>query len=260
MAQHPVLTSPTNPLLKDVRRAVARGALTSEGLLVADTVHLLEEALRSGLDVKVVLVAESAYDRVRDLPAIRVTVLDDALFETLGDTESSQGVIALVEPPSWTLEQTLLGQSLIIVLDALQDPGNAGAIVRAAEAFGASGVAFTKGTVSPFNPKTLRAAAGSLFRVPFVSGIDAEQIRMELFERRIDLYTAIPATGTLASVADLTRPCAIAIGSEAHGVGQELRRDGIALSIPTTGVESLNAAVAAGVLLYEAQRQRSLKP
>src|SRR5207247_1254225 len=97
-----------------------------------------------------------------------------AVIRKLADTESSQGVMTLAAPPAWKLEQIFCGQSLIAVLDGLQDPGNAGAIVRAAEAFGATGVLFTKGTVSPFNPKTLRASAGSLFRVPFVYGLEAE--------------------------------------------------------------------------------------
>src|SRR6266567_5471213 len=182
-----MLTSPANPLLKDVRRALARGGLTAQGCLVAEGFHLLDEALRSEIDINVVLTSESAEpavrDRLRRLPAIRVAVANDSVFRKLTDTESSQGVMTLAAPPVWTLEQLFRGQSLVVALDGLQDPGNAGAIVRAAEAFGATGVLFTKGTVSPFNPKMLRASAGSLFRVPFVHGLDAAQIR-EAFERR----------------------------------------------------------------------------
>jgi len=85
----------------------------------------------------------------------------DALFESIAGTESSQGVIALVAPPAWILEQLFRGRSLVMALDGVQDPGNAGAIVRAADAFGATGVMFMKGAVSPFNPKALRASAGS---------------------------------------------------------------------------------------------------
>jgi TrmH family RNA methyltransferase len=261
-----MLTSPANPLLKDVRRALARGGLTEQGYLVAETFHLLEEALRSDLDIKVVLTAESVHSAVRDhvrrLPTIRLAVVDDAVFRKLADTESSQGVITLAAPPVWKLEQTLRGQSLVVVLDGLQDPGNAGAIVRAAEAFGATGVLFTKGTVSPFNPKTLRASAGSLFRVPFVYGLDAVLARAALQQRQIAVYACLPYSGTSrtggAALSDLRGKCALVIGSEAHGVSEPLRCEAMGLSIPTVGVESLNAAVAAGILLYEAQRQRSL--
>ncbi len=104
---------------------------------------------------------------------MKVAVLPDALLQSISGTETSQGVMALVKPPEWKLEQLFRGRPLVVVLDGLQDPGNAGAIVRAAEAFGATGALFLKGAASPYNPKTLRASAGSLFRVPFLAGVDA---------------------------------------------------------------------------------------
>jgi TrmH family RNA methyltransferase len=180
------------------------------------------------------------------------------LFQTVAATETSQGVIALVEPPVWSIDQLFRGRSLVIVLDGLQDPGNAGAIARAAEAFGATGLMFLKGSVSPFHPKTLRASAGSLFRIPFVFGLEAPLARTSLMERRVDFYSAVPFTGseTFAGDIDFSRNCAIVIGSEGRGVSQALRGIAKDVAIPTVGVESLNAAVAASVLLYEARRQR----
>lgn len=262
-----VISSSTNPLLKDIRRAIVRGTLTDQGWCVAETFHLLEEALRSDCEVKVVLAGESVRSavekHVRRLAQVRFLVLPDRLFESLAGTESSQGVIALVEPPAWSLPQLLRGRTLALVLDGLQDPGNAGSIVRAAEAFGATGVLFLKGTVSPFNPKTLRAAAGSLFRLPFVCGLDGPLVRAALKQGKLDLYAGVPARSggatQLLTEVDLTRKCAFVIGSEGHGVSRELRSDAIDLSIPTFGVESLNASLAAGIMLYEAHRQRSLK-
>ncbi len=256
------LTSAANPLLKDVRRAIARGALTDEGWCVAESFHLLEEALRSERNVRVVLASESVKTTVErhvaGLRGPRTVVLPDRLFQTIAATETSQGVIALVDPPAWSIDQLFRGQSLVIVLDGLQDPGNAGAIARAAEAFGATGLMFVKGTVSPFHPKTLRASAGSLFRVPFVSGLDAPLARAALKQRRVDLYAAMPFTGsqTFAGDVDFSRKCAIVIGSEGHGVSKELHGIATDVAIPTVGVESLNAAVATSVLLYEARRQR----
>ena len=183
----------------------------------------------------------------------RTVVLPDRLFQSIASTETSQGVIALVQPPEWSIDQLFQGQSLVIILDGLQDPGNAGSIARAAEAFGATGLIFLKGTVSPWNPKTLRASAGSLFRIPFVSGLATP-----LQQYGVDLYAAMPFTGTrrMPGEIDFTRPCAIAIGSEGRGVSDELRAICQEVAIPTVGVESLNAAVAAAVLLYEARRQR----
>jgi TrmH family RNA methyltransferase len=256
-----ILTSPANPLLKDVRRSILRGGLTEDGYCVAETFHLLEEALRSDRDIKAVLVAESVRSAVEShvarLKGVRVVVVADAVFKELSTTESSQGVIALVRPPNWTLDQLFPGQSLVVVLDGLQDPGNAGAIVRAAEAFCATGVLFVKGACNPYNPKALRASAGSMFRVPLVAGLDGELARAALQQHKLDIYAASPAGMKTLSDVDLTRRCAIVIGSEGHGVGEKFRSAALDLRIPTVRVESLNAAVAAGILLYEARRQRT---
>lgn len=244
------ITSAANPLVRNVRRAIVRGGLTDEGWCVAESFHLLEEALRSGRNVPLVLVSESARYAGN---GSRTVVLPDKLFQSIAATETSQGLIALVEPPAWRIEQLFCGQSLVVVLDGLQDPGNGGAIVRTAEAFGATGVMFLKGTVSPHNPKTLRASAGSLFRIPFATGTAADLERQGLL-----LYAAMPFTGSqhMAADVDFKRPCAIVIGSEGRGVSPELHALSEEIAIPTVAVESLNAAAAAAVLLYEARRQR----
>jgi TrmH family RNA methyltransferase len=265
MAKPETITSAANPLLKDVRRAIVRGGLTSEGWCVAETFHLLEEALRSDCEVKTVLAAESvrsaAEGHVRGLGRIKIVVVPDSLLNALSGTETSQGVIALVKPLEWKLEQLFRGCPLVTVLDGLQDPGNCGAIVRAAEAFGATGVIFIKGTASPYNPKTLRASAGSLFRIPFLHGVDAALARAALQQNRVELYAGVPARSGVRSLAqvDLGGRCGLIIGNEARGVGGELRAAALDVAIPTVGVESLNAAVAAGIMLYEARRQRALQ-
>lgn len=244
------ITSAANPLVKDVRRAILRGTLTDDGLCVAESVHLLDEALRSGREVPVVLKSESARSTSN---GHRTVILPDKLFQSIAATETSQGVIALVKPPTWSIKQLFGPQSLVVVLDGLQDPGNAGAIVRTAEAFGATGVMFLKGSVSPHHPKTLRASAGSFFRIPFAAGTAGDLTRPGL-----SLYAAMPFTGSrrLAAEVDLKRACAIVIGSEGQGVSPEVRALCEEIAIPTMAVESLNAAAAAAVLLYEARRQR----
>jgi TrmH family RNA methyltransferase len=265
MAKLETISSAANPLLKEVRRAIARGGPTPEGWCVAETFHLLEEALRSECEVKIVLAAESvrsaAEGHVKGIGRIKVVVVPDALLDSVSGTETSQGVIALVKPPAWRLEQLFRGSPLVVVLDGLQDPGNCGTIVRAAEAFGVTGVLFLKGTASPYNPKTLRASAGSLFRVPFLAGVDAALARAALRQNRVELYAGVPARAGVRSLTqiDLTGRCGLVIGNEARGVGGELRAAALDVAIPTVGVESLNAAVAAGVMLYEARRQRALK-
>ena len=264
MARPETITSSANPLLREIRRAIARGGPTAEGWCIAETFHLLEEALRSDCEVKTVLAAESVHSvaqgHIKGLSRIKMVVVPDQLLNAVSGTESSQGVIALVRPPSWHLDQLFRGCALVVILDALRDPGNCGTIVRAAEAFGATGTLFLKGSASPYNPKTLRASAGSLFRLPFLHGVDAALARAALRQNRIELYAGVPARDGVRSLAhaDLTVRCGLIIGNEAHGVSGDLRSAAFDVAIPTVGVESLNAALAAGIMLYEARRQRAL--
>ena len=244
------ITRPANPLIKMLKRAVARGELTASGSMIAESLHLLEEALRSPVEIEHVLVSASAAHR---LPAgVEAIELDDRLFDEISSTEASQGVITLVRPRQWQAADLLKPDPLIIVLDGLQDPGNAGAILRAAEAFGATGAVFLKGTVSAYNPKAVRASAGSIFRLPYFAALATN----EFLDLKIPLYAAMPRASLLASAADLRSACAIAIGNEGRGVSAEIKAAAQPIAIPTMGVESLNAAVAAGILLYEARRQR----
>jgi RNA methyltransferase, TrmH family len=255
-----VITSPRNPILQEVRRAVKRGTLTPDGLCVAATFHLLEEGLRSACLVPFVLAGRSVTPlvekHIRGLKDTRLLVMDDSLLAAVAGTESPQGVVALVQPPVWTLDHAFRGRPLVVILDGVQDPGNAGALMRAAEAFGATGVLFAKGSVTPYHPKTVRASAGSLFRLPCIGGMDAELIRAACVQRRLDIFAAVSRHGRPLDEIDMTRKCALVIGSEGHGVGATLSGSAIEISIPTSGVESLNAAAAGAILLYEAARQR----
>jgi TrmH family RNA methyltransferase len=248
------LTSEKNPVLKDVRRAASRGELTEDGCVVAEGIHLLEEAIRSGLEIQAIIAAASRREQIESderILAVRVLWVEDQAFARLSSTETPQGVITLVRPPQWTSADLLRGTPLIVILDAIQDPGNAGTIVRTAEAFGATGVVFLKGSVSPHNPKCLRASAGSLFRVPLVH--DASLFVMP----PLTLFAAMPQAEMTLPQADLTCPCAIVVGNEGRGVSPDMALLSTEVRIPTEGVESLNAAVAAGVMLYEAHRQRN---
>src|SRR4029079_11072735 len=145
------LTSAKNPLLKDVRRAIARGGLTSEGCCIAETFHLVEEALRSDCSIQAIIASASVRAtverRVGGLRNIEIIRVPDTVYAQISATETGQGVMALVKPPVWDLEPLLRGKSLVLVLDGVQDPGNAGTMLRTAEAFGATGVLFIKGSV-----------------------------------------------------------------------------------------------------------------
>lgn len=255
------LLSARNPLLKDVRKAISRGTLTEEGLAVAESFHLLEEALRSDCEIPVVFAAESVRvaveSHVRGLKKTRVNVLPDETFRGISATEASQGVIALVRPPQWSVEQLFRGHALTVALDGLQDPGNAGAVLRAAEAFGATGVAFLKGTVSPFNAKCLRASAGSIFRVPVIAALEPQLFVAAAEHRKIPMFALMPRGAADICDVKLGDRCAIVVGSEGHGVSELLREKATAIRIPTVGVESLNAALAAGIALFVARSKRT---
>jgi TrmH family RNA methyltransferase len=251
-------------MLKEVRKAILRGTTTVDGFAVAESFHLLEEALRSDCEIGAVFAAESVKSAVErhvgGLKKIRVMVLPDELFRTISATEASQGVMALVRPPAWTLEQLFRGQSLALILDGLQDPGNAGTIVRAAEAFGATGVAFLKGAVSPYNPKCLRASAGSIFRVPLAPALDERLLLAAVEQRKLEMFALMPKGALDLGECNFSEKCAIIVGSEGRGVSERLRAKATDVRIPTVGVESLNAALAAGIALYAARKQRMITP
>jgi TrmH family RNA methyltransferase len=260
-----------NPLVKQVRRAVAHGTLTDDGYAVAEGPHLLEEAIKARCEIRAVIVSESARPGMLDqFPRLlEPRQVSEKTFRTLSSTETPQGVIALVKPPAAQLSEMLPSDShkdvaLIAILDGVQDPGNAGAIVRVAEAFGATGAIFLKGTVDPFHPRALRGSAGSAFRLPIVHHMDfaAELDAPGGVSESLRIYAAMPRAAASIELrdADFTQPCAIAIGGEGRGIGEHLAARAIPVHIPTRNVESLNAAVAAGILFYEARRQRGLSP
>ncbi len=255
-----VLTSPQNPLLKSVRKALQRGGLTDDGLCVAEGFHLLDEALRSNCEVANVFAAESVVEKVEGLKAARVTALPDGLFNSISSSEASQGVVSLVRPPSWQIDDLFRGRPLMLVLDGVQDPGNGGAMIRSAEAFGATGVAFLKGSVNPYNPKCLRGSAGSVFRQPLVTGIDGQNFWAAAEGRKIRMYVLDAGAAMDIGQAAFDQPCALVVGSEGRGVSEYWRSGATPVKIPTLAVESLNAATAAGIALYEARRQRMANP
>lgn len=255
------ISSTSNPVLKEIRKAVLRGGLTADGLAVCDTVRLLTDVLPGPARIEVVLTAEERAGEIASLLAgyegARLLVATQSLIASVASVEASQGVLALVRPKAWTMAEVLAG-GLVVVLDGVQDPGNAGAMLRLAEAFGASGVVALKGTVNLFNPKAIRASAGSVFRVPSVTGVAPEELIEKL--GGTPCYAAIPSVGaTAVDRVDWTKPAAFLIGNEGHGVSEALLAEAQAVTIPTLGVESLNASTAAAVILYEAARQRRAK-
>jgi TrmH family RNA methyltransferase len=259
-----IVQSKQNSRLKDLRRALAHPGRDSGGLAGIEGPNLLEEALRAGLRISCVFVAQGSEQLLEGLalPAeTEVLALPRALLDSALATETPQPVAALVEPPNWSWAHLLGGADkaapLIVVLAGLQDPGNLGTILRSAEAFGATGILSLPGTVSEWNPKAVRASAGSVFRVPLLA-VSAQECFARLLEAGVKIWTTTVRGAQPVDLVDLARPVGLLIGNEGNGVSDHLAaKTSGCLTIPCPGpVESLNAAVAASVLLYEASRQR----
>jgi TrmH family RNA methyltransferase len=261
-----LVTSRANPRVKQLRAAFAGNARLSGGLVAIEGEHLLREVLHSGLPIKTIFLTERL-DAPAWLPrGIELLQLPDDVFMSAVDTQSPQGLAALLVPPDWTLEDALSAKPraapLVLIAAGLQDPGNLGTLIRSAEAFGATSVLTTAGTVSQWNQKALRASAGSVFRLPVIAVTTAEIGALKF--RGLRLYAAVAPGPDSASIpvaeAELTQSCALLIGNEGAGLsGDLLALADARVTIATPGpVESLNAAIAGSLLLYEASRQRSI--
>jgi TrmH family RNA methyltransferase len=255
-------------------RAALRGESGEGGMIGIEGPHLVEEALRAGILAEALLVSTSGerhMERLRPWLTSEIQILrtSDKLFASAAETETPQGMAALVKPRVAAFDDLVRGIALIVVLVGVQDPGNVGTIVRAAEAFGATGVAASaagkdSGTANPFSPKALRASAGSALRFPILRAAAAPILLAQLHVAGVETFAAVPENSRAAGAirpweADLRKPAALLIGNEGAGLPPEIERSaGVRVKIPlAAGVESLNAAMAATVLLYEAARQRS---
>jgi RNA methyltransferase, TrmH family len=257
-----------NALVKQLRMAFAHAELTDQGDCAIEGLHVIEEAIRSGLRFRAVFFREPAKERAeRLLPQIGSHVetlsLPEKLFDGVVPSETPQGVAALVKLKEFSLDDLLERVQVgpIVAVSGLQDPGNLGTILRSAEAFGSAGIVLGEGTVSLFNSKVIRASAGSVFRLPAVSAKTAggiESVCAKLRAQNVRLVAASSHKGTAIDQAKLTEPVAIFIGSEGAGLPRVLMSlVDETVAIPhSPRVESLNAGVAASVVLYEAARQR----
>ncbi|HEX8815006.1 MAG TPA: RNA methyltransferase [Terriglobales bacterium] len=254
-----------NALVKELRSAFAKAELTPDGSCALEGLRIVEEAIRSGLKFRAVFFAESAAATAeRLLPQIgshaETLELPDQLFASTVPTETPQGVAALVRMKTYQLEDVLRRSSTgpLLAIAGVQDPGNLGTILRSAEAFGACGVLLGGGSVSHFNWKAVRASAGSVFRLP-IARVCLETTLGELHQHGVRLIATSSHKGTPLPEADLSTPLALFIGNEGAGLPRDLlaKMDELVAIPHSSEVESLNAGVAASIILYEIARQRT---
>lgn len=263
------LTSSSNALLKVYRRALADG-VTREGWLAVEGPRSFEEALKacgSGVTIRSVLVSRSGAERFKWMLAqlpheAEVAQVADRLFQNAAQTQTPQGIAALVELPPRDLQEILAQRnSLLLVACGLQDPGNLGATMRSAEALGATALVTLRGTVSPFNPKTVRSCAGSVFRLPVFPGQAASALLERLRAARVTIVATDSHSSSELAQADLRGSLALLVGNEASGLTAEIAAQAtLRLRIPIRpGTDSVNVAAAAAIFLYEAARQRNFR-
>lgn len=256
-----------------LRRSNVRGA---EQAFVAEGVKVVEEAMEAGAPVESLYVAAewrssastaAVVERAGAI-GLRVFELGPGVMERVADTVSPQSVCAVVGTVDLGLDELLSrptpgsGPSLVLVCVDVRDPGNLGAVLRVAGATAVSGVICCVGTVDPYNPKVVRASAGALFRVPLVTDVLPDLAVERLAGLGYRCWATVPEGGTDYAVADLDGPTALVLGNEAAGLPADVlaRIDG-ALTIPMAqGTESLNVAMTAAVLCFEAARRRRPSP
>ncbi len=283
--QTETITSRENKWLKKFRAALQGTGPAAKEPIGVEGPKLVEQALQAGLDAEALLVTEAGEKHLErifqaaaasegGIPRARILRTTDKLFAGVAGTENPQGVAGLFGQRVWQFEDLLRGapnadrgrggstSPLVVILTEIQDPGNVGTILRSAEAFGATGVVATLGTADPWSPKALRASAGSSLRVPVQRGIAIPVLLAQLKMAQVKIYAASARGEDASNPAkwDMKGPSAIFIGNEGAGLPREVERASDAqISIPMTdAVESLNAGVAASLLLYEVARSRKL--
>lgn len=189
-------------------------------------------------------------------------VVSDSVFKSVSDTQTPQGILAVVSMPSYQMKDLFKKEKTnLLILESIQDPGNLGTMIRTGEGAGITGVIMNKTTVDIFNPKTIRSTMGSIYRVPFLAAEDFKEVIQELKEKGVCVYAAHLKGEQMYDEEDYTKACAFLIGNEGNGLSNEIAElADTYIKIPMEGsVESLNAAISAALLMYETNRQRRKK-
>lgn len=258
------MSSSLQTLIRDLHRRRGR---ERRGLALAEGVRLVEEALRAEVTIRGAAASPALEATTRGMALkaalaerrVALEEVSEAELQELADTEHPQGIVTVIEPKKWSLEDIrMTNASVTLVLDGVQDPGNVGTMLRTALGLGAVGVVALKGTADLTNPKVIRGAMGASFRLPAVSAAPEELVAWARLQRA-ELWVAdtdgVPPD-QLPPRRPERAPVALAVGNEGAGVGPALESAATRrIAIPLTrGVESLNVAVAAGILLYEVTR------
>lgn len=257
-----MITSTSNPQVKNLQQLAKKARERNEqGVFLVEGIKMFQEA--PGGRIRKIYISKSLYDEKGQafLRGREYEVLDDRVFQAVSDTRTPQGVLCVMEQFRYSLEDLMARENPhLLILENLQDPGNLGTILRTAEGAGADGIIMNRTSVDLYNPKTIRSTMGSIYRMPFLYVDQIEDILPELKARGIRTYAAHLRGEHCYDEEDYRGGTAFFIGNEGNGLSEELSgRADTLIRIPMEGkLESLNAAVAASILMYEVSRQRRI--
>jgi len=261
------LTGKDNTLLKTLRKLNRNPEKDSGGRMAVEGIRVLEEAEKSGCETEAVVITEDFGKEPREnnllerwsARGIRVFQVGEKLFASISAVRAPQGAMALLRAPRHALKDIIPKKcTLILCACGIQDPGNLGTLIRTGAAAGVDMVLTTEGTVSPRNPKTLRASAGAIFIIPVIEHLKTGEILSYCERNEIRMYRTDALAGVRHTQADLVSSCAVFLGNESSGIYEPAFARLPAIHIPMPGnTESLNVAAAGAILMFEAARQRS---
>lgn len=257
------VNSSQNPSVKQLRALHQRAAREKQNLFLIEGPKLLNEAFAKGIEVRDVVASMAFYEEglqhVDQSNLDSLHVADDRLFKEVITTQTSCGIVGIGVVPARTLEDCLRGaESLIVIGEAIQDPGNAGTLMRAALALGATGIVMTKGSVDAYSPKVVRSAMGALFLLPVVMGIELETVVLRLRAAGVRIVGLDMVADESLETANLRGPLAIMLGNESNGLTKEARHhcDELVKISMSADTESLNVAICGSIALYQCSVQR----
>lgn len=258
-----MITSSGNKKIKDLAALIKKSnARKKHNAYIIEGIRMFKELKKDEiLDVFASESFEAENGKILSEIYPEYETVSDRIFESVSDTKTPQGVMAVVKRKEYTLEKILEKRDTphsLLILDSLQDPGNLGTLVRAGEGAGITGIIMNETTVDIYNPKVIRSTMGSIFRVPFIYVKDLKEVIQKLYSKNINIYASGLEGAIEYDAPDYTKDIAFIIGNEAAGISKEVLdivKDKV--KIPMLGeVESLNAAVAGSILMYEAARQK----
>lgn len=256
-----MITSTSNPQVKELLQLQKKSKARNEkNIFIVEGIRMFREVPKERLEK--VYISESFYNKKKqepDLTGVPVEILSDRVFAHVSDTKTPQGILSLVKQKNTVLSEVLKTENpYLMILDNLQDPGNLGTIVRTAEGAGVTGIVMSRDCVDIYNPKTIRSTMGSIYRMPFLYVDDMDDLLKELKKQGIKTYAAHLQGENCYDEENYKEACAFLIGNEGNGLRKEIADQAdVWIRIPMHGkVESLNAAIAASVLMFEVCRQR----